>query len=189
VVEPVGSERPREIDVRVIGATNANLQERVAKGEFRDDLFYRLNVIPIRIPGLAERTEDIPVLVKEFVHRFAPDKMVTVSTELMDRLTGHAWPGNIRELENRIERMGILRTADKLTAVDLPDDFSQPMMTANTLTASGANGRMSFHEAEEQMVREALDRCGWNRTKAAEYLNVPRHVLVYRMKKYDIKQG
>jgi two-component system NtrC family response regulator len=189
VVEPVGSERPREIDVRVIGATNVNLQERVAKGAFREDLFYRLNVIPIRIPGLAERTEDIPVLVKEFVHRFAPDRMVTVSSDLMERLTGHAWPGNIRELENLIERMVILRTDDKLTVTDLPDDFSQPMMTAGGVTSSTATDRLTFHEAEEKMVREALDRCGWNRTKAAAYLNVPRHVLVYRMKKYNIKQG
>jgi two-component system NtrC family response regulator len=120
VVEPVGSEQFKQIDVRIIGSTNVDLQMRVAHGKFREDLFYRLNVIPITIPTLAERKEDIPALVSEFVRRHAPKTKITVSPDLMDRLSEYSWPGNIRELENLVERIMILRKADVLSVHDLP---------------------------------------------------------------------
>jgi two-component system NtrC family response regulator len=187
VIEPVGSERIKGIDVRVIGSTNADLQKRVAEGKFREDLFYRLNVIPIRVPSLTERNEDVPALVKEFLHRFAPNDKVAASAELIARLREHPWPGNIRELENLIERMAILRKTSELTVRDLPEDFgAAPVVNA----AGDASSRhLTFHEAEEKIIREALVRCGWNRTKAAKYLKIPRHVLLYRMKKYKIEEG
>ncbi|NIM65843.1 MAG: response regulator [Candidatus Latescibacteria bacterium] len=184
VVEPVGSEQWRQIDVRVIGATNADLQKRVAQGKFREDLFYRLNVIPIEVPTLAERKEDIPALVKEFVRRYAPNTKVTASPELIDRLSLYSWPGNIRELENLVERIVILRKADVLSVRDLPNDFG---VTPAGVTES-ASEHLTYHEAEEKIIREALNKCGWNRTKAAKYLNIPRHVLLYRMKKYRIEE-
>ncbi|UCG51066.1 MAG: sigma-54-dependent Fis family transcriptional regulator [Candidatus Latescibacterota bacterium] len=188
VVEPVGSEELRQIDVRVIGATNADLQMRVAKGEFREDLFYRLNVIPIRVPSLADRREDIPILVKEFVDRYAPGDKVVVSRELIGRLEEYSWPGNIRELENLIERMVILRISDELSIRDLPTDFGETGIDAVGSPVADRPLHLTFHEAEEKMVREALDRCGWNRTRAAKYLDIPRHVLLYRMKKYKIEE-
>ncbi|RME30574.1 MAG: sigma-54-dependent Fis family transcriptional regulator, partial [Candidatus Zixiibacteriota bacterium] len=105
VIEPVGGEKQIPVDVRVIGATNVNLEERVRAGRFREDLYYRLNVIPIRVPGLAERREDIPLLAKAFAARFAPGEKITLSPDLLQALQQHSWPGNIRELENLLERM------------------------------------------------------------------------------------
>jgi DNA-binding NtrC family response regulator len=188
VVEPVGSEEIRQIDVRVIGASNVDLQRRAAQGKFREDLFYRLNVIPIRVPSLAERRDDIPLLVREFVRRYAPKKDVTVSPDLMDRLSGYSWPGNIRELENLVERMVILRKSGTLSVRDLPADFGASAAVPPELAKDGDSRHLTFHEAEEKIIRQALDQCGWNRTKAAKYLKIPRHVLLYRMKKYDIRE-
>ena len=187
VVEPVGAERVRALDVRIIGATNVDLEQRVSAGAFRDDLFYRLNVIPIRVPSLAERVEDIPLLARAFVRRFAPDQPVRLSPELEQRLGEHSWPGNIRELENQIERMVILRRSDLLTPADLPDSFGRSTPTpAQAIAPTG--GRLTLPQAEEAMVRDALVRSGWNRSRAAKLLAIPRHVLIYRMKKYDIVQ-
>ena len=185
VVEPVGADRTRAIDVRVIGSTNVDLEQRIRAGTFRDDLFYRLNVIPIRVPSLAERVEDIPLLAREFVRRFAPDRKVELSPDLERHLCAYAWPGNIRELENLIERIVILRRGDRLTAEDLPGDFGllAPVSDSSVLPT---RGYLTFPEAEETLVRDALVRSGWNRTRAAKLLAIPRHVLIYRMKKYGI---
>ncbi len=188
VIEPVGSERPVEVDVRVIAATNINLQERVTEGGFREDLYYRLNVIPIRIPSLLERKEDIPVLVQEFIKKFAPDNAITVSVMLMDELMRYSWPGNVRELENLVERMIVLRQGNTLTPKDLPEDFGTFDPRRELRSQETSQPHLSFHEAEASLVRDALERCGWNRTKAAKYLNMPRHVLIYRMKKYGIEE-
>ncbi|MFA4947488.1 MAG: sigma-54 dependent transcriptional regulator [Candidatus Krumholzibacteriia bacterium] len=187
VIEPVGSEQIKQIDVRVICATNVDLQKRVAQGKFREDLFYRLNVIPIRVPTLSERTEDIPVLVKEFLHRYAPNTTVTASPDIIARLSEYSWPGNIRELENLIERMVILRKTDVLTVRDLPGGFGMIPVETTDSAGEGSTGHLTFHQAEEKIIREALGKWGWNRAKAAKYLNIPRHVLLYRMKKYNIE--
>ncbi len=189
VVEPVGAETARRIDARVIGATNINLQERVADGRFRDDLYYRLNVIPIMIPSLAERKDDIPLLVRGFVHRFEPDGSIEISSELLNLLAGHSWPGNIRELENMIERMLVLRKTNTLTNRDLPGDFGIFSRQRVTDTDDTTGDRLTFQKAEENLVRDALQKCGWNRTRAARYLSIPRHVLIYRIKKYGIKES
>jgi two-component system NtrC family response regulator len=183
IIEPVGSEITRRIDVRVIGATNVDLQRQVRQGKFRDDLFYRLNVIPIVIPSLAERRDDIQVFAKEFINRFEPKSKITASPDLLERLSTYSWPGNVRELENLIERMVIMRESDTLTVKDLPPDFDQPVSDDLDIEMSS---HLTFHEAEEKLVRNALDKCGWNKSKAAKYLNIPRHVLLYRMKKYSI---
>jgi len=186
IIEPVGSEKGIEVDVRVIGATNIDLQSRIASGGFREDLYYRLNVIPIRIPSLAERKEDISILVKEFVNRLAPKENIEVSTKLIETLTDYEWPGNIRELENLIERMVILRKGKTLSPRDLPDDFGIADSRHNNESDKQGTEHVTFYEAEENLVRDALNKCGWNRTRAAKYLNIPRHVLIYRMKKYGI---
>jgi DNA-binding NtrC family response regulator len=186
LVEPVGSEITRRIDVRVIGATNADLQRRVRQGNFREDLFYRLNVIPIVVPSLAERRDDITVLVKEFILKFEPKSKITAARDLLGRLSTYSWPGNVRELENLIERIVIMRKSNTLTVEDLPADFDQPIFDD---LDTAVTGHLTFHEAEEKLVRNALDTCGWNKSKAAKYLNIPRHVLLYRMKKYGIEEN
>lgn len=185
IVEPVGSEITRRIDVRVIAATNVDLQRRVRQGRFREDLFYRLNVIPIVIPSLAERRDDIQVLAREFVRKYETKSAISLSRELLDRLSTYSWPGNVRELENLIERMVIMRKSNSLTVKDLPADFDHAVSDDPEFDLPD---HLTFHEAEEKLVRDALARCGWNKSKAAKYLNIPRHVLLYRMKKYNIEE-
>ncbi len=183
LVEPVGAEQTIGVDVRLLAATNVNLKERVAAGQFREDLFYRLNVIPVQVPSLRERIEDVPLLIHEFLVRFAPGREIEVADSLMTRLREHSWPGNIRELENLMERMVILRKSDRLTVDDLPLEFAEP--AANSTADPQAD--LGFHEAERRLILNALEKCRWNKSKAAAYLKVPRHILIYRMKKYEIK--
>ncbi len=189
VIEPVGSESRLEIDIRLIAATNKELKERVARGEFREDLYYRLNVIPIHIPSLRDRREDIPALVTGFLRKFSPDQPLSVDPGLMDLLMEHEWRGNVRELENLMERMAILRRADILTERDLPPDFGFALTSgapAGTPAAPNISENLSFHDAEKQLIEHALQKSDGNKSKAAELLKIPRHVLVYRLKKYGI---
>ncbi|MEZ5360126.1 MAG: sigma-54 dependent transcriptional regulator [Candidatus Zixiibacteriota bacterium] len=191
-IEPVGSELKKDIDIRLIAATNVDLRKKVADGNFREDLFYRLNVIPIHIPPLRERTEDIPVLVQAFIDKFAGDTAphIIVEPAVLEKFQSFAWPGNIRELENIIERMIILRRNDRLTLSDVPIDVNTSVAQTIPLPNNPEPDRpLSFHETEKKLVVDALNACGWNRTKASKYLNIPRHVLVYRMKKYDIREA
>jgi len=186
VVEPVGSEQRMEVDVRLIAATNVNLRERVTAGQFREDLFYRLNVIPLIVPPLRERREDIPLLVKTFLERFVPGRSVSVQGNLMKMLKQHSWPGNIRELENLMERMAILRRSDELALDDLPADFGLTESNEGKTNQTATREHVTFYEAEKRLIISALEKFGWNRTKAAVYLSIPRHVLIYRMKKFGI---
>jgi DNA-binding NtrC family response regulator len=186
VIEPVGAERRTEIDVRLIAATNVNLKERVAEGKFREDLYYRLNVIPLHVPSLRERREDIRVLVPEFLRKFGPGQKIEASPDLMEALENYDWPGNIRELENLVERMVILRKKDVLTIDDLPDDFAAPVSVVHADSQLRPSDSLTFHEAEKKLIVDALNKTGWNKSKAAKRLNIPRHILIYRMKKYGI---
>jgi len=182
-IEPVGSEETIEIDVRLLAATNIDLKEKILKGGFREDLFYRLNVIPLAIPPLRERLDDIPVLVKEFLNKYSPDQKVTVDSELIKSLKSNQWTGNIRELENLIERMIILRSSDTLTPDNLPEDF---MLHSDQDRDDHKAGNLSFHETEKKMIVDALIKFSLNQSKAARYLKIPRHILVYRIKKFGI---
>ncbi len=187
-VEPVGAERKHDIDIRLIAATNSDLRKQVALGNFREDLFYRLNVIPIHVPPLAQRREDIPILVRKFLERFSEGAEIILADELMQVLVDHPWPGNIRELENLIERMVILRRSDRLTTADLPADFASVVSEETAVPSSPqpTSNHLTFHEAEKKLILDALTKSGWNRSKAAKDLNIPRHVLIYRMKKYGL---
>lgn len=186
VVEPLGSEKKREIDVRLMAATNVDLRQQVARGKFREDLFYRLNVIPIHVPPLTERREDIPILTGEFLRRFAGGGKIQVSDDLMKTLVKHPWPGNIRELENLIERMVILRRSDQLTVADLPAEFDREFTAESPMTVQSPVESLTFHEAEKKLIVEALSKSAGNKSLAAKNLSIPRHVLVYRMKKYGL---
>ena len=187
VIEPVGSESSREVDVRLIAATNLNLKKRVSEGKFREDLYYRLNVIPIQVPSLRKRLDDIPLLINHFLSRLSPKTEIRVDADLLAVLANHRWPGNVRELENLIERMVVLRRQDTLTRADLPRDFQLDGNEPDTdaAPATGAHA-VTFHEAERTLILNALEKCNGNRSKAAELLAIPRHVLLYRLKKYAI---
>ncbi len=187
VIEPVGSESSREVDVRLIAATNVNLKKRVAEGKFREDLFYRLNVIPIHVPSLRKRSDDIPLLISHFLTRLSPRTEIKIDSGLLAILADHRWPGNVRELENLVERMVVLRRNDTLTRADLPRDFQVDSETQeNDAVPSDDAHAVTFHEAEKTLILNALEKCNGNRSKAAEMLAIPRHVLLYRLKKYAI---
>lgn len=211
VIEPVGSEKPIEVDVRLVAATNVQLKDQVAVGKFREDLFYRLNVIPINVPRLRDRRDDIPVLTRAFLQKLDTGKQLTIEDTLIERLVAYDWPGNIRELENLIERMVILRKSDTINIGDLPDDFGRlidttgiPILNAPVSGKSSATEivghgglppegsipeSVSFYEAQRQLILKALEKCNWNKSKAAEYLQIPRHILVYRLKQLGITKG
>ncbi len=177
-IERVGDERTIEVDVRVIAATNRSLPALVAAGEFREDLFYRLNVVPVTVPPLRERRGDIPLLVQYFVDRFAGEARVTVTRAAMEALARHRWPGNVRELENFCERAVLMRTHDTI---------DEESVTAQLSTLShGAPGGPSLRDIERAAVVDALRASGWNRSRAARRLGVPRHILLYRIKKFGI---
>lgn len=184
VIEPVGSETRKPIDVRLIAASNVDLRARVRGGKFREDLYYRLNVVPLQVPSLRERRDDIPLLAREFVRKYGKQNDITLEPKLMDRLVEHDWPGNVRELENLIARMVILKRGSKLTVRDLPDDFGQ--FDPHAAGASGQRDQVTLEEAERNLILEALEKTGWNKTRAAKRLDIPRHVLIYRLKKFGI---
>jgi DNA-binding NtrC family response regulator len=185
-IEPVGGGAPRKLDVRVVAATNTDLEEARAVGRFREDLYYRLAVIEVHLPPLRERVEDIPLLVKHFAARLGAPA-VTYAPEALEALRKYAWPGNVRELENTVERLMIMRNGDRISPEDLPAKFSGE--------TAGRGGRVvnlppegyPLEQLEREVVIEALERCGWNQTAAARFLRIPRHTLIYRMEKYTIE--
>jgi len=179
-VDRVGGDAPIQVDVRIVAATNRALASLVASGEFREDLFYRLNVVPVRVPPLRERAGDLPLLVRHFVAKFA-DGRVTVTREAIDALEHYRWPGNVRELENFCERIVLMRSHDVIDAAAVAAQLVA--LERETPAAIGA----TLHEIERTAIVDALRASGWNRSRAARRLGVARHILLYRMKKFDIR--
>ncbi len=187
VVEPVGGTAASKLDVRVVAATNLDIEKAVADGVFREDLYYRLAVIPINLPPLRGRREDIPLLLRYFCGKHGSDK-VTFDKTCLTALCAYGWPGNVRELENLVERLLIMRNTDTITPDDLPEKIR-----SGSSTASGAAAIInlppdgySLEQLEREVVVEALERNAWNQTAAARFLKIPRHTLIYRMEKYEI---
>jgi DNA-binding NtrC family response regulator len=182
-VQRVGAEETDTVDVRVIAATNRALPELIRRGEFREDLFYRLNVVPLTIPPLRKRTSDIPLLVSHFAARFGGARRVVFPPEAIEILEAYPWPGNVRELENFCERIMLLTSGDRIGAADVKNQIEAmakeqgPPVPLEPLT---------LPEVERRAVVDALERSGWNQSGAARRLGVPRHVLLYRMKKFNI---
>jgi DNA-binding NtrC family response regulator len=181
-VRPVGGTRAVRIDVRVLGATNVDLEEAVSAGRFRQDLFYRLGVLIIRVPSLRDRREDIPLLIDRFLQAACgrAGRTVTLTPSALDRLMAHDWPGNVRELENTVERLVVTARAHDITADDVP-----PLGRRDVKERSGLDGRMfeglpTLDELERRYLLHVLDAVGGNRTRAAEALGVDRRTL-YRM--------
>lgn len=196
-IRRVGDTETRKINVRTIVATNRNLMEQVKEGLFREDLYYRLNVIPIPLPPLRERQEDIPMLVQFFIekHSKASNKNIrNVSGDLMDMLIRYSWPGNIRELENILSRMIILATQEKLNSENLPDEIKKSVLNSpKPVTAVSGGKQMTLNEFENELTRmekdyfsSILDKVGGNKSKAAEILGIRRTTLNDRLKKLGL---
>ncbi|RLB76278.1 MAG: sigma-54-dependent Fis family transcriptional regulator [Deltaproteobacteria bacterium] len=182
--EPVGGVS-EQVDVRVLAATNRNLDEAMQSGEFREDLYYRLAVVPIEIPPLRERREDIPLLLDFFLHKRQAGTAVGFSDQVIAYLQKYNWPGNVRELENVVEQMLILRGSDVMELTDLPERIGRPITSANKVLNLPEEG-YSLEALEQEAVEEALRRCHGNKSKAAVFLQIPRHTLLYRLEKYNI---
>ncbi len=183
-IQPVGSEKSVSLDIRIIAATNLDLHDRMAKGEFREDLYYRLSVIPLFIPPLRERTEDIPALVAHFLKKFDAPAEVGFSPGALTTLKTYAWPGNIREMQNIVERCIILRKSSLIQAEDLNMPGMEPRDVP--LDPLIPDEGISLEEIEKAYVIKALEKAGQNRSEAARLLKIPRHVLLYRLEKYHL---
>ncbi len=185
VVEPVGGEAPEKIDVRIVAATNMELEEEISAGKFREDLYYRLAVIPIHLPPLRSRKEDIPLLLRHFAAKHGCAN-VTFSAEILESLANYTWPGNVRELENTVERLLIMRNNDTIPLDDLPEKILVGGKAGDRRIINLPEEGYSLEKLEREIVVEALERNNWNQTSAARFLRIPRHVLIYRMEKYGI---
>ena len=183
-VEPLGSDHSEDVDVRIIAATNRDLQSDIRNGRFREDLYYRLSVIPLHLPPLRDRQEDIPGLVRHFLRRNHAPIDVKLSKEAMEKLQFYQWPGNIRELQNVIERCVILRKTNLINADDIQLPDSKTSTSSKTLHIPPDG--ISLEEVEKGLITKALQMSKGNRSQAARLLKIPRHVLIYRLEKFDI---
>jgi two-component system, NtrC family, response regulator AtoC len=193
-LRPVGDVRSRKVDVRVVAATGRDLARAVAEGQFREDLYWRLNVVAVKLPPLRDRREEIPALAAHFLARYArlrPElPRLTLAPDALEALSAHRWPGNVRELEHAIERAVVLAEGPEIHEPDLPDLVrATPAPTAERLPAA-PDGSLSVKRAirslEEQLIRAALERTGGNRTRAAELLELSYRALLYKIKDYGL---
>jgi two-component system, NtrC family, response regulator AtoC len=186
--ERVGGKDTLTVDVRILAATNKNIEVEVKAGRFREDLYYRLNVVHIDIPPLRDHLEDVPLLVEHFLNRYASGRRVVLSREAMQRVSEHSWPGNVRELENVIQRALVMAQGSVITKDDLPIETS----TTREVPAGRTERRVSLKKLtagfEKKLILEALSKTGWNRTKAAALLQIHRRLLFSKMKQYKIKE-
>jgi DNA-binding NtrC family response regulator len=190
--EPVGSNTTQTVDVRVILASNIDLEEEVEKGRFRQDLFYRINVVTITLPDLCERISDIPLLAKAFLKNFCAKSgkdIQGLSEEAMQYLQRYNWPGNVRELENVVERAVVLSRGRMITGADLPPKLVQTAMTAPAVPAGEYRAmplKLALEGPEKQIIESALRAHGWNRQATAEALDINRTTLYKKMKRYGL---
>jgi DNA-binding NtrC family response regulator len=189
-MEPVGSTRPRKVDVRIIAATHQNLEKLVEEKSFREDLFYRLSVIPITIPPLRERRGDIPLLINHFIEKFNKEKKRNLQgfdREAMEVLCNFHWPGNIRELENLVERMVIIKGSGHVTVNDLPEKYvgskPKPALESVPLPTDGICLSSAVEEFENKLIVQALEKTGGNKKEAALLLNLKRTTFIEKLKK------
>jgi DNA-binding NtrC family response regulator len=191
--ERIGGLKTIKVDIRVIAATNQDLEDMVRRGRFREDLYYRLNVIPIRVPPLRERVADIPLLVQHFLHEFSRKKKKPskrLHPQAMDLLLHYPWPGNIRELENLMERLVILSEGEEIQASELPERFrsksASPSAKPQEIPDHGIHLTAAVQEFERNLILRALDKSNWVKSRAAQLLNLNRTTLLEKMKKQNI---
>ncbi|MFZ0389137.1 MAG: sigma-54 dependent transcriptional regulator [Calditrichia bacterium] len=183
--ERLGESRPIKVDVRVIAATNQDLQKLMAENRFREDLYYRLSVVPLQIPPLRKRRQDIPYLAEHFLKKYGGDAPKPLSGKALEILENYSWPGNVRELENIIERALVLTEGNEIGPESLPQHLQQPRHTSPADSAD-AGVLQPLPELEKQAIRAALKESGGNQSRAARLLKIPRHVLLYKMKKLEM---
>jgi DNA-binding NtrC family response regulator len=191
---PVGEETPVKVDVRILAATNRNLEAEVANGRFRADLFWRLNVIPVEMPNLKSRPTDIERLAEHFLARANERNrrgVTGIDGEAMTALKAYHWPGNIRELENVMERTVVVKGAGRISFADLPSAIRTPRVSETTpmrraipeLPQDGTDLRAMLEAVEDRMIGEALERTGGNKNRAAELLGLNRTTLVEKLRR------
>lgn len=189
-IQRVGSDAVLHADVRIIAATNKNLLEGVKEGRFREDLYYRLNVVTLEVPSLKERTDDIPLLAKYFLQRHAEKNrknIIDFNPGAMDCLTRHDWPGNVRELENAIERAVVLCTGHYVSERELPPTVTKSTAQSETHDTTAAKmAGLPLEEIEREAIIQTLEKTGGNKTEAAKLLNITRTTLNNKIKKYEI---
>ncbi|RJQ66028.1 MAG: response regulator [Desulfobacteraceae bacterium] len=192
-IQRVGGEETIHVDVRIIAATNRNLAQQVQLGRFREDLFYRLNVVTLEVPPLRDRLEDIPLLAQHFLHFFSEKNRKTVkgfSPQAMDMLIKHDWPGNVRELENAIERAVVLITGEYITEKHLPlsivQHYAPPQETSFDTVGLPEAGQRSLDEIEREVILSTLETAGGNKSEAARRLGITRKTLHNKLKLYGV---
>jgi transcriptional regulator with PAS, ATPase and Fis domain len=185
----LGENAPRKIDVRIIAATNENLADLIKENSFRDDLYYRLAVVPVRLPPLRERREDIPLLTEHFLKKSSDKhkiKQPKIEREVFGAFYKHAWLGNVRELENVIERMLVLSDGEILTLADVPENVKNLPTASEDLWFSLPVEPFDLEKVECEIIRGALKRFDNNQSQTARYLGITRSALIYRMQKFDL---
>jgi two-component system NtrC family response regulator len=191
-IDKVGRNGSLEVDVRIIAATHRNLLAMVVDGTFREDLYYRLNVVPIEMPPLRERKEDIPELVEHFFAR-AKERHDRANLKLPEALLPYFsswhWPGNIRELENVIERLVVLAAGDEVAVEDLPEELRRGSPGMDVLRMDLPAEGINLESIEKELILQALVRFNWNQSQAARYLDLSRKTLIYRMERFGLRNN
>jgi len=190
-IEKIGSEVRNQVDVRIIAATHRDLQAMIEDGTFREDLYYRLVVIPLLLPPLRERMEDIPDMVQYFFRKSRQKNdrpELVMAPALLPYFARYRWPGNVRELENVVERMVVLARGDEITVQDLPEFLRRERAGVEALEIDLPPQGVSLEAIEKELIVKALERCGWNQTQAARYLDISRKTLIYRMERHGIRR-
>jgi transcriptional regulator with GAF, ATPase, and Fis domain len=186
----VGGTRPIKVDVRVLAATNRDLEAMVKDGRFREDLYYRLNVIPINVPPLRQRRDDITVLMKYFLRKHGANaaRQMKMSGEAERLILNYSWPGNVRQLESAIERALLLAEGDEITAEDLPVEIRQTAQVEGTGGFKLPPEGISFEDLERSLIIQAMEQTSWNITRAAKLLGLSFRTMQYRLDKFGIKR-
>jgi DNA-binding NtrC family response regulator len=190
-IEKIGSEVKNQVDVRIIAATHRDLQAMIEDGTFREDLYYRLAVIPLALPPLRERVEDLPDLVEHFFRK-SREKIgrsdLTLPPALMPYFTRYRWPGNVRELQNVVERIAVLARGNEVTVHDLPEFLRRERAGDDAFEVDLPPQGVSLEAIEKELILRALEKCHWNQTHAARYLDISRKTLIYRMERHGIQK-
>ena len=188
-IDVVGESKSRKVDVRILAASNRDLRQMAGEGHFRQDLYYRLNVAPLRVPALRDRKEDIPLLVRFFMERICTRygrPQPAIGKGALEKLTWYSWPGNVRELENTIERQVVFSRDDPIDVKDLPEEILNPQLTVGNAVLHIPPEGVSMAQVEKELVLTALERNQGNQTRAASFLQISRNVLIYRLQKYRL---
>jgi two-component system NtrC family response regulator len=190
-IDKIGVSKPIKVDVRIVAATHRDLEGMVREEKFREDLYYRLSVIPIELPSLSERRHDIPLLADFFLKKYCQKfgKELTLDREVFKMLDIYPWPGNIRELENLMERLAALHEGGTITVDDLPEYMLNRASKIGPVLLNIPPDGVDLEQVDKDLIREALERNQWNQTRAARFLRISRNTLIYRMQKYGLTEA